>query len=76
MTQIVVTLDKIADENFLRRMIENMKCFVKTTLRHTKIKENKAEKSDFMETLQSIKNLVDPSVIDMSDPRTKYIMSK
>lgn len=76
MTQIVVTLDKIADENFFRRMFENMKCFVKTSLRHTKTKEDKAEKSDFMETLQSIKNLVDPSVIDMSDPRTNYIMSK
>lgn len=76
MTQIVVTLDKNVHKNFLRRMIENMKGVVKTSFRHTKIKEDKAEKSDFMETLQSIKNLVDPSVIDMSDPRTKYIMSK
>ena len=34
MTQIVVTLDNSADENFLRRMIENMKGVVKTSLTH------------------------------------------
>lgn len=35
MTQIIVTLENNADENFLRRMIENMKGVVKTTLTHS-----------------------------------------
>ena len=76
MTQIVVTLDNSADENFLRRMIENMKGVVKTSLTHTTHNEEKRNKSDFMESLNAIKNSIDPSMIEMSDPRTKYIMSK
>ena len=76
MTQIVVTLENNADENFLRRMIENMKGVVKTTLTHTSVKSDKTDKSEFMKSLHAIKNAIDPSVIDMSDSRTNYIMSK
>ena len=75
MTQIVVTLENNADENLLRRMIENMKGVVKTSLKHSSTKHTK-ETSDFMESLHAIKKSIDPSVIDMSDPRTRYIMSK
>ena len=76
MTQIVVTLENNADENFLRRMIENMKGVVKTTLTHTSAKQEKAPESEFMESIHAIKNAIDTSVIDMSDSRTNYIMSK
>lgn len=76
MTQIVVTLDNNADENFLRRMIENMKGVVKTSLKHTSSSTTSEGDSDFMDSLHSIKNAIDPSVIDFSDPRTNYIMSK
>ncbi|MDE7440556.1 MAG: hypothetical protein K2M69_00095 [Muribaculaceae bacterium] len=76
MTQIVVTLENNADENFLRRMIENMKGVVKTTLTHPSSKQEKGMKSDFIDSLHSIKNEIDPSMVDMSDPRTNYIMSK
>ena len=75
MTQIVVTLENNADENFLRRMIENMKGVVKTSLKHSSAKQTK-EASDFMESLHAIKKAIDPSVIDTADPRTRYIMSK
>lgn len=76
MTQIVVTLENNADENFIRRIIENMKGVVKTTLTHTSTNQEKSEKSEFMESLHDIKNAIDSSVIDMSDSRTNYIMSK
>ncbi|MBD5175937.1 MAG: hypothetical protein HDT05_00750 [Bacteroidales bacterium] len=76
MTQIVVTLENNADETFLRRMIENMKGVVKTTLTHTSSQQEKVNRSEFMDSLHAIKNAIDPSVIDMSDPRTNYIMSK
>ncbi|MDE7388147.1 MAG: hypothetical protein K2M97_02710 [Muribaculaceae bacterium] len=76
MTQIVVTLENNADENFLRRMIENMKGVVNTTLRHSAANQEKAEESDFMSSLHAIKKEINPSVIDLSDPRTDYIMSK
>lgn len=74
MTQIVVTLDNNADENLLRRMIENMKGVVKTSLTHHK-DESKIENSEWLESLHAIKDSIDPSVIDMTDPRTNYIMS-
>lgn len=76
MTQIVVTLENNADENFIRRMIDNMKGVVKTSLRHSSVKQEKAGTTEFMDSLHAIKRSIDPSVIDMSDPRTDYIMSK
>lgn len=76
MTQIVVTLDNNADENFLRRMIENMKGVVKTSLKHSSPLPTKEDSSQFMDSLHSIKKSIDPAVIDLSDPRTNYIMSK
>ncbi|MBD5171093.1 MAG: hypothetical protein HDT07_03680 [Bacteroidales bacterium] len=76
MTQIVVTLANNADENFLRRMIENMKGVVKTSLKHSSSEQEHSEKSEFMDSLHAVKAAIDPTVIDMSDPRTKYIMSK
>lgn len=75
MTQIVVTLEKNADENFLRRMIENMKGVLGTSM--TQSHENSArEDSDRLKNLHEIKDSIDPSIIDYSDPRTNYIMSK
>lgn len=74
MTQIVVTLANGADENLLCRMIENMKGVVKTSL--TKSDDAKTEGSEWLETVHSIKDSIDPSIIDTDDPRTNYIMSK
>lgn len=80
MTQIVVTLEKNADENFLRRMIENMKGVLKTSLTHhkeeSKAVESLSEESDWLQSLHAIKDSIDPNIIDNSDPRTSYIMSK
>lgn len=76
MTQIVVTLDNGADEKFLRRMIENMKGVVKTSLRLNSSISNEEDDSQFMNSLHSIRNAIDPKVIDLSDSRTNYIMSK
>lgn len=75
MTQIVVTLENDADTTLLRRMIENMKGVMQTSIRSVKNKD--IEEADaWMKKLHAIKQSIDPSVIDMSDDRTKYIMSK
>lgn len=76
MKQIVVTLENNADENFLRRVIDNMKGVVKTSLRHSSEKKKEEMNSKFLDSLHAIKCAIDPSVIDMSDQRTNYIMSK
>ncbi|MDE6022791.1 MAG: hypothetical protein K2G13_04735 [Muribaculaceae bacterium] len=75
MTQIVVTLENDADTTLLRRMIENMKGVMQTSIRSVKNKD--IEEADaWMKKLHAIKRSIDPSMIDMSDERTRYIMSK
>ncbi|MDE5655666.1 MAG: hypothetical protein K2I19_01110 [Muribaculaceae bacterium] len=79
MTQIVVTLEKGADSSLLQRMIENMKGVLKATVRakeSQKEKEPSKETQDWINLLHSVKEKVDPSLIDMDDERTRYIMSK
>lgn len=78
MTQIIVTLENNADTSLLQRMIENMKGVISTKLRQ---KKNSSEvtpsvEDKWIESLHEIKDAIDPSVIDMNDERTKYIMSK
>ncbi len=69
MTQIVVTLENNADENFLRRMIENMKGVVKTSLSHSETDDIPAERNATLETLHAIKAEIDPSLIDLTEAK-------
>ena len=75
MTQIVVTLEKDADEDFLRRMIENLKGVLSTSMTRNN-EDSLAEDSQWLKNLHAIKDSIDPSIIDYTDPRTNYIMSK
>lgn len=78
MNQILVTLEQGADRFFLRKMIENMKGVLRTSIAPA-VEEEKAEKKDdrdWLENLHRLKEEIDPSVIDMDDERTRYIMSK
>lgn len=75
MTKIVVTLDNNADSTFLRSMIENMKGVVKATLVYPDHRHEQ-ESSRFLDSIHAIKKDINPDAIDMSDPRTDYIMSK
>lgn len=76
MTQIVVTLENGADSTFIRRMIENMKGVLNTSVHRQTSASSDKETEDLMAKLHSIKQDVDPSVIDMTDERTLYILSK
>ena len=75
MTQIVVTLDNTADTSLLRKMIENMKGVIKTSVQSIK-KTESDDADEWIKKLHDIKRDIDPSLIDMNDERTKYIMSK
>lgn len=75
MTQIVVTLENGADSTFIRRMIENMKGVINASI-HRQYTSAAKDNEEWLDKLHSIKNDVDPSVIDMDDERTQYIMSK
>lgn len=76
MTQIVVTLEKGADSSLLQKMIENMKGVLRTSLQSSVKSQTEKDSDDWLETLHSIKKGIDPSLIDMSDDRTRYLMSK
>ena len=76
MTQIVVTLDKDADTNLLRRMIENMKGVLGTSIKKKDETSFQSRSDAWLEKLHSIKQDIDPSLIDQDDERTRYIMSK
>ena len=73
MTQILVTIDNNADASLLRRMIENMKGVIATSVQSIK-KTDDAE--EWINNLHAIKSKINPDLIDMNDERTKYIMSK
>lgn len=75
MTQIVVTLENGVDSNLLRKMIENMKGVLsakisKSTLHRTDSKE------EWISRMQKLSNGIDTSLIDTSDERSNYILSK
>ena len=76
MTQILVTLEKGADSSLLQKMIENMKGVLRTSLQSSVKSQTEKDSDDWLETLHSIKKGIDPSLIDMSDDRTRYLMSK
>ncbi len=72
MTQIVVTLENGADSTLLRRMIENMKGVLKTSVVYSPTDCS----SEWIEKMRKLRDSIDPSMIDMDDERTRYIMSK
>lgn len=76
MTQILVTLENGADTTLLRRMIENMKGVLGTSIEKSSEHSSSAKSDAWLEKIHSIKNSIDPSLIDMADERTNYLMSK
>ena len=75
MTQILVTLDNNADTSLLRRMIENMKGVLATSVQTIKKPESE-EVEEWLNNLHEIKRSINADLIDMTDERTRYIMSK
>ncbi len=75
MNQILVTLDNTADASLLRRMIENMKGVIATSVQSLK-KSEQDDPEEWIKNLHAIKNSINPDLIDMDDERTRYIMSK
>lgn len=74
MKQIVVTLENGADSNFLRRIIENMKGVLHTSLKEESGSRNEEDSDDWLKTIHSVKNDIDHSLVDMEDERTRHIL--
>ena len=75
MTQIIVTLEPTADTTLIQKMINNLKGVFETTVKETESTDTKKD-NDWIDRLHKLKQEINPAVIDMTDERTKYIMSK
>ncbi|MCH5217987.1 MAG: hypothetical protein J1F07_05495 [Muribaculaceae bacterium] len=73
MAEIIVTLSDDANTSLIRKMIENIKGVMATTLNNRQ-EETESEKK--IKKLHNLINRMDTSVIDRNDERTRYILSK
>lgn len=76
MTQLIVTLENGANSSLLRKMIENMKGVLTATFVNTHTKTVEAKDKEWINKMMLLSNSVDSSVVDLSDERTQYILSK
>ena len=75
-TEILVTLESGADSNLISHVIENIKGVLKTSIQKEQNIEKDRRHEEWMRKINELSNSMDPSIIDMSDERTRYIMSK
>ncbi len=76
MTEIIVTLENGADSTMLSKMIENMKGVLKASVRRNAKSDKKESTEEWIRKMTQLSNSVDSSIIDMTDEKTRYIMSK
>ena len=84
MTQITATLDNNADPNLIRKIFENVKGVLFTTVKSDKEDEKgisldnlpSEEKKEWLNKLNRLYDNVDREAIDLNDERTQYILSK
>lgn len=77
MTQLVVTLENGADSSFLSKIIENLKGVLKVSSQVTNASLTQEQKTDdWIKKMRNLSKSIDKSVIDTSDERTQYILSK
>ena len=78
MKQVVVTLEQGADASLITRILENIKGVVRTSMRdysEDHVQED-SETTEWIKKMKKLSHSVNPSVIDMENERTKYLMSK
>lgn len=75
-TEIIVTLETGADINLISQIIENIKGVLKASVQKETTYEEALRHEEWMRKINELSNRVDPAIIDLSDERTKYIMSK
>lgn len=76
MTQMTVWLDNDANPAIIKQVLQNMKGVMKISLHKEKSHNKEKEDDEWLADLHRLVNSVDPSVIDMDDERTRYLMSR
>ena len=69
MTQILVTLDNTADASLLRRMIENMKGVLATSVQSI-TKSDHEDAEEWLDNLHAIKQSINPGYDDWDDAQS------
>lgn len=75
-TEIIVTLESGADSNLISHVIENIKGVLKTSIQKEQNNEKDRRHEEWMHRIKELSHGLDSSIVDMSDERTRYIMSK
>ncbi|MDE5849815.1 MAG: hypothetical protein K2H38_06715 [Muribaculaceae bacterium] len=75
-TEIIVTLENGADSNLISSIIENIKGVLKASVQKDYKNEKDTRHEEWMQKINELSKGFDPSLIDMNDERTRYIMSK
>lgn len=76
MSQVIVTFENGADTSLLRKIIENLKGVLKVSSPIQQNIEASDSTSEWINKMKKLSNSVNSSMIDPSDERTQYILSK
>ena len=76
MTQIVVTLEEGSNLSIIRSAINLIKGVKETMVTHVDSKQNLSKTEKRLQAFNRLAGSISKEMIDMNDPRTKYILSK
>ena len=76
MTQIVVTLEEGSNLSIIRSAINLIKGVKETMVTHVDSKQNISRTEKRLQAFDRLAGSISKEMIDMDDPRTKYILSK
>lgn len=76
MTQIVVTLEEGSNLSIIRSAINLIKGVKETMVTHVDSKQNISRTEKRLQVFDRLAGSISKEMIDMDDPRTKYILSK
>lgn len=76
MSQVIVTFENDADTSFLRKIIENLKGVLKVSAPISQNNDVSDSTSEWINKMKKLSESVNSSMIDPTDERTQYILSK
>lgn len=77
MTQLVVTLENGADSSFLRKIIENLKGVINVSSKlENTTNSDDHETEEWINKMRNLSKGIDKSIIDETDERTQYLLSR
>ncbi len=76
MTQIVVTLEEGTNLNIIRSAINLIRGVKETMVTHVDGKPTSARTDKKLRAFDKLAGSVSMDMVDMNDPRTKYLLSK